>query len=122
MKTYLEARSVYLHNRESIYGHFTICYLALTVLILLELKVFKDELPIGQIVDFITTLKANPISNDQFLLSGSYQDVIKIIEKRYGLNFNSKTISLDKLKNYFLSNYYSSRFPSFISLDITFLF
>ena len=45
MKTYLEARPVYLQNKESIYGHFTICYMALTILRLIELKVFNDELP-----------------------------------------------------------------------------
>lgn len=53
MKTYLEARPVYLQNKESIYGHFLICYLALTTLRLIELKVFDDRLPIGRIVDFI---------------------------------------------------------------------
>ncbi len=38
MKTYLEARPVFLQKQESIYGHFLICYLALTVLRLLEKK------------------------------------------------------------------------------------
>ena len=44
MKTYLEARPVYLQNKESIYGHFTICYMALTILRLIELKVFNAQL------------------------------------------------------------------------------
>ena len=48
-KTYLEARPVYSQRLDSIYGHFTVCYLALTVLRLLELKVFDDELSMGQI-------------------------------------------------------------------------
>ena len=47
-KTYLEARPVFLRNKESIYGHFLICYLALTVLRLLELKTFEDKIPIRE--------------------------------------------------------------------------
>ena len=31
-KTYLEARPVYSQRLDSIFGHFTVCYLALTVL------------------------------------------------------------------------------------------
>ena len=53
MKSYLEARPVFLQKEESIYGHFLICYLSLVVLRLLELKVFEDELSVNQIVEFI---------------------------------------------------------------------
>ena len=53
MKTYLEARPVYLQKEESIYGHFLICYLSLVVLRLLELKVFNDELSSSELISFI---------------------------------------------------------------------
>lgn len=41
MKSELDARPVYLQKRESIYGHFLVCYYAVTLLRVLEEKVFK---------------------------------------------------------------------------------
>ena len=50
MKTYLEARPVYLQTKESIYGHFLIVFLDLLVLRLLELKEFDNQLCVGEII------------------------------------------------------------------------
>lgn len=52
-KSYLEARPVYLQTKESIYGHFLICYLALTTLRLLEFVTFKNEVCSSEIINFI---------------------------------------------------------------------
>lgn len=86
MKTCLEARPVYLHNRESIYGHFTICYLALTVLRLLELKVFKDELPIGQMVDFIRNYNITETLEGSFINNATKSKALFDIQKRFALS------------------------------------
>lgn len=85
MKTYLEARPVYLQNKESIYGHFTICYMALTVLRLLELKVFNDELPIGQIVEFIRNYNITETLEGSFINNATKSNALYVIQKRYGL-------------------------------------
>lgn len=53
MKTYLEARPVFLQKEESIYGHFLICYYALTLLRLLEKYAFSSELSSEEIITFI---------------------------------------------------------------------
>ncbi len=100
-KTQFSARPVYASKLNSIKGHFFTCYLALTITRILQKKELNNEFNAERIIDFIRTLKAFPISNDQFLLSGSYQDIIQAIEKRYSLKFNSKTISLDKLEKLF---------------------
>ena len=42
-KSYLDARPVYAHKKETIYGHFLICYLSLFLLRVLEIKVFKKR-------------------------------------------------------------------------------
>ena len=52
-KSYLEARPVYLQTRESIYGHFLICYLALTIIRLLEFNVFNNEISSSELIKFI---------------------------------------------------------------------
>ncbi len=52
-KSYLEARPVYLQTKESIYGHFLICYLALTTIRLLEFNIFKNEINSSELIKFI---------------------------------------------------------------------
>ena len=86
MKTYLEARPVYLQNKESIYGHFTICYMALAILRLIELKVFNDELPIGQIIEFITNYNITETLEGSFINNATKSNTLSIIQKRYGLS------------------------------------
>ena len=86
MKTYLEARPVYLQNKTSIYGHFTICYMALTILRLIELKVFNDELPIGQIIEFIRNYNITETLEGSFINNATKSNTLSIIQKRYGLS------------------------------------
>jgi hypothetical protein len=85
MKTYLEARPVYLQNKESIYGHFLICYLALTTLRLLEIKVFEDKLPIGQIVDFIRNYNVTETIDGSYVNNATCSAVLDAIKSKYGL-------------------------------------
>ncbi len=94
MKTYLEARPVFLQKLESIYGHFLICYLGLVLLRLLELKVFKDELPIGQIVEFIREYKIAETPEKSFMNLAAKTPVLKDVKGRY---------SLSKLDNAYLA-------------------
>ena len=86
MKTYLEARPVYLQKAESIYGHFTICYLALTLLRLLELKVFGDALPIGQLIGFIRKYSITETPDGSFINNACKSDVLDAIKERYALS------------------------------------
>lgn len=86
MKTYLEARPVYLQKIESIYGHFTICYLALTLLRLLELKVFNDQLPINQLIEFIRKYSITETPENSFINNATKSKVLDIIKNRFSLS------------------------------------
>ena len=86
MKTYLDARPVFLQNENSIYGHFLICYYALTILRLIELKVFNDELPIGQIIEFIRNYNITETLEGSFINNATKSNTLSIIQKRYGLS------------------------------------
>ena len=86
MKSYLEARPVYLQKVESIYGHFTICYLALTVLRLLEIKVFNDDLPISQIVDFIRNYNLTETMDGNFINNATKSSTLNAVKKVFALS------------------------------------
>ena len=53
LKSELDARPVYCHKQNTIYGHFLICYLSIFILRILQIKKFKDKIHVNQIVDFI---------------------------------------------------------------------
>jgi len=53
LKSELDARPVYCHKQNTIYGHFLICYLSIFLLRILQIKNFKDKIHVNQIVDFI---------------------------------------------------------------------
>ena len=99
-KSYLDARPVYLQKKESIYGHFLICYLALVILRLLEFKTFKGELNIYEIIDFIRDYSVTKAINDTYINTAHQSKAIDVIKKELSLPFldnsflDSKKISV----------------------------
>lgn len=53
LKTDLIARPVYLQKKESIYGHFLICYISLLILRYLEIKKFKEQVNVQTLIRFM---------------------------------------------------------------------
>ena len=92
LKSELDARPVYLQRRDSIYGHFLICYLAVFALRVLQIKEFKDEVHTNEIIGFVRSLRVLK-SGDAYINLGA-KDKIKRINDRLGLN----------LTNYFLTD------------------
>ena len=52
-KSYLDARPVYVQKKETIYGHFLVCYLTLFLLRVLEIKVFKNAVSSYDLIHFM---------------------------------------------------------------------
>ena len=52
-KSYLDARPVYVQKKETIYGHFLICYLSLFLLRVLEIKCFKKQINTYDLINFM---------------------------------------------------------------------
>lgn len=93
MKTGLRARPVYLQKKESIYGHFLICYLALTVLRLLEMKVFGGEACASKIISFIRNFEVTEEENGEYTNCATMSPVLTLVKK---------TFQLTKLTNLYL--------------------
>lgn len=86
MKSYLEARPVYLQKEDSIYGHFTICYLALTILRLLEIKTFEDKIPLGRLVEFIRQYSVTDTGEGTYINNAIRSKTFLEIKERLGLS------------------------------------
>ena len=85
MKTYLEARPVFLSNENSIYGHFTICYFGLTLMRLLELKIFKDDIPISKLFEFIRQYNVVMVDPNTYINCSSPSETYLKIKEKLGL-------------------------------------
>lgn len=66
-KSYLDARPVYLQKKETIYGHFLICYLSLFLLRILELKCFKGKVNTYDIINFIRDFNIVKVSDNKYI-------------------------------------------------------
>lgn len=86
MKTHLEARPVYLQKHERIYGHFLICYLALTILRLLEIKTFDRKLSTSEIIEFIRNYYVVETDENQYINVSTTSKVYELIKEQLGLS------------------------------------
>ena len=85
MKSYLDARPVFLQKEESIIGHFTICYLALTVLRLLEIKIFKNRISTQNIIEFIRQYSITATREKSYINNYTKGKISDIICEELGL-------------------------------------
>ena len=80
-KSYLQVRPVYLQTRESIYGHFLICYLSLVLLRLLKFNVFSNELNSSDLVKFIRNFSITQIEKDKFISNILNTNILQTVKK-----------------------------------------
>lgn len=103
-KSYLQARPVYLQTRESIYGHFLICYLSLVLLRLLEFNVFSNELNSSDLVKFIRSFSITQIEKDKFISNILNTNVLQTVKKVTQIltldNLYLTSKNIEKLLNY----------------------
>ena len=67
MKSQLDARPVYLQKKETIIGHFLICYLAVLLTRLLQFKVLKNNFCSEDIFGFIHDFRVVKISERKYM-------------------------------------------------------
>ena len=67
MKSQLDARPVYLQKKDTITGHFLICYLAVLLTRLLQFKVLKNNYCSEALFDFVHDFRAAKISDRKYI-------------------------------------------------------
>ena len=77
MKSYLDARPVFLQKENSIYGHFLICYISILLLRVLQFHVFKNKYCTEHILGFIERFKAVEFSPGKYINLTSSSAFIK---------------------------------------------
>ena len=70
---------------EAIYGHFLICYYALTLVRLLEIKVFQDEIPASKIYEFMREYNVTQSADGTYINNATNSFTYKRIKEKLGL-------------------------------------
>lgn len=84
-KSYLDARPVYVQKKETIYGHFLICYLSLFLLRVLEIKCFNNEINSYDLINFIRDFRVVDKGDGTFINISQNQSVNEKIKNLTGL-------------------------------------
>ena len=85
-KSFLDARPVYVQKKETIYGHFLICYLSLFLLRVLEIKAFKNKVNAYDLVHFMRDFRIVPKGDGSYINISRNQTVNEKIKEVTGLS------------------------------------
>jgi len=103
MKSYLDARPVYLQKQETITGHFLICYLSVTLLRLLQFKVLGDKYSSEEIMNFAHSFDVTRISDRNYINIARKSEFITKLSEMTGLpidNLHLKESDIKSIQNY----------------------
>lgn len=103
-KSYLDARPVYVHKKETIYGHFLICYLSLFLLRVLEIKVFKNQINSYDLIDFIRDFRVVNKGDGSYINISRNQTVNEKVKKATGLTNLDALFLTEKEINHLFQN------------------
>lgn len=101
LKSELDARPVYCHKQNTIYGHFLICYLSIFLLRILQIKKFNDKIHTNQIIDFIRSFIV--LKEKDRIINLSSKDHILPLANALNLNIDNyvfKPKDVEKLLNF----------------------
>ena len=101
-KSYLDARPVYVQKKETIYGHFLICYLSLFLLRVLEIKVFKNKISSYDLIEFIRDFRGVRGGEGVYINISRNQAVNEKVKELTGLaNLDALYLSEKEVENLF---------------------
>ncbi len=103
MKSYLDARPVYLQKIESIHGHFLICYLSVLLIRLLQLKVLKNKYSTERLIKFIREFRVVKLEQDKYVNITPSSKFIKNLAAELGLpitNYYLNEAQIKKMLNH----------------------
>lgn len=110
MKSTLETRPIYVRTKEHIHAHLMICFIALTMMRLIQCKIktvmpsAKDQcwnygLPGARLVKALSDFQVNTLPGEYYQLLNVTGDDIRTIFKAYNLSFESKIYTKGDLRD-----------------------
>ena len=89
-------------KKETIYGHFLICYLSLFLLRIVEIKCFKNEISSYELVNFMRDFRVVDKGDGTYINISQNQSVNEKIKKLTGLtNLDALYLTEKEIENIF---------------------
>lgn len=95
-KSDLEARPVFVSTKDHIEAHFLICFVALVIGRVLEMKT-EHKYSIAKLLESLRTAECMHVKENLYLF-GCYNDILKDIGEAIGIDFSKKMRSLGEIK------------------------
>lgn len=95
-KSELEARPVYVWTREHIEAHFLTCFVALTIVRILETRL-ERKYSIGKLLESLSKADCTLIQQNYYLFD-YYDDVLKNIGEVLDIDFGKRVRTLGEIK------------------------
>ena len=91
-----------MQKKETIYGHFLICYLSLFLLRTLEIKCFKNEINSYDLINFMRDFKVVDKGDGTYINISQNQSVNEKIKRLTGLtNLDALYLTEKEIENIF---------------------
>ncbi len=101
-KSYLDARPVYAQKKETIYGHFLICYLSLFLLRVMEIKCFKNQINSYDLISFMRDFRVVDRGDGSWINISRNQAVNEKVKKLTGMtNLDALYLSKAEIESFF---------------------
>jgi transposase len=97
-KSDLEARPVYVSRNDHIEAHFLTCFVALIIARVLEMKT-EQKYSITRMLESLGKAECSHIQQNYYLFD-FYDEVLKDIGEKIGIDFSKKVLSLGDIKNF----------------------
>jgi len=98
MKSYLDARPVFLQKTDSICGHFLICYLSVLLIRILQFRVFENRYCTEKLIDFIKDFRVVEIQHNKYINITSSSAFIKSLSSELSLPLTNYFLDSSQLK------------------------
>ena len=95
-KSGLDSRPVWVSRADHIQSHFLTCFIALTIVRLLERKL-NNNYSFNKIIDTIRSYKSNLIEHDYYL-QNFRNEIIKEFEQSFNIDLSHKYLTLSEIK------------------------
>ena len=97
MKSQLDARPVYVQKEETIKGHFLICYIAVLLERLLQLKVLGGRFCTEEVMGLARGYRVVEVSEGRYVNISKSSEVLTELERMSGLPLNNYHLTQGQL-------------------------
>lgn len=97
-KSDLEARPIYVSKEDHIQAHFLICFVALVIARILEMKL-QHKFSIGLLLNSLSKAECTHIKQNYYLFD-YFNDVLEEIQRVFDIDFSKRIRSLGEIKKF----------------------